>query len=62
MIDKGHIVGNHTVNHKSMPSLTNEQIKSEVMNLHTTIWDKFAYEMSSQKGQMLHLETSLMGT
>ena len=27
MIDEGHTVGNHTVNHKSMPTLTNEQIK-----------------------------------
>ena len=45
MIDNGHIIGNHTVNHKSMPSLNNEQIKEEVMNLHTTICNKFNYEM-----------------
>lgn len=45
MIDEGHIVGNHTVNHKSMPDLTDEQIKSEVMNLHTTIYEKYGYEM-----------------
>lgn len=45
MIDGGHIVGNHTVNHKSMPDLTDEQIKSEVMNLHTTIYEKYGYEM-----------------
>ena len=45
MIDDGHIIGNHTVNHKSMPTLTLEEIKKEVMNLHTTIYDKFGYEM-----------------
>lgn len=45
MIEEGHIIGNHTVNHKSMPSLTLEQIKSEVMNLHTAIYEKFGYEM-----------------
>ena len=28
-----------------MPSLTNEQIKDEVMNLHTAIFEKFGYEM-----------------
>lgn len=28
-----------------MPSLSLEQIKSEVMNLHTAIYDKFGYEM-----------------
>lgn len=45
MIDEGHIVGNHTVNHKSMPDLTDEQINSEVMKLHETIKEKFGYEM-----------------
>ena len=45
MIEEGHIVGNHTVNHKSMPSLTEEEMKSEVMDLHTAIYQKFGYEM-----------------
>lgn len=45
MIDEGHIIGNHTVNHKSMPSLNVEQIKKEVMDLHTSIYDRFGYEM-----------------
>ena len=45
MNDEGHIVGNHTVNHKSMPSLTETQIYSEVMDLHKSIFEKFQYEM-----------------
>lgn len=45
MIEEGHIVGNHTVNHKSMPSLTEGEIKKEVMDLHTAIYEKFGYEM-----------------
>ena len=45
MVDEGHIVGNHTVNHKSMPSLSDEQIKDEVMKLHQAIYSKFEYEM-----------------
>ena len=45
MIDEQHIIGNHTVNHKSMPSLDLETMKKEVMELHTTIYDKFGYEM-----------------
>lgn len=45
MINEGHIVGNHTVNHKSMPDLTEEQIKLEVMNLHNSIYEKYNYEM-----------------
>ena len=45
MIDDGHIVGNHTVNHKSMPEIDNEVIKKEVMDLHTSVYEKFGYEM-----------------
>lgn len=45
MIDEGHVVGNHTVNHKSMPSCSLETINKEVMNLHFAISEKFGYEM-----------------
>ena len=45
MIDEGHTVGNHTVNHKNMPGLDNETIKEEVMNLHKSVYEKFNYEM-----------------
>ena len=45
MIDEGHIVGNHTVNHKSMPDLTEEKIRMEVMELHQVMQQKFGYEM-----------------
>ena len=45
MIDEGHIVGNHTVNHKSMPDLSEEEIKKEVMDLHQVISEKYNYEM-----------------
>lgn len=45
MIDEGHIVGNHTVNHYSMPSLDDDKLKDEIMRLHTSVHDKFGYEM-----------------
>ncbi len=45
MIEDGHIVGNHTVNHKSMPELTEEKIRTEVMELHQVMQEKFNYEM-----------------
>ena len=38
-------LGNHTVNHKSMPDLEDEKVKSEMTELHTTIYEKFGYEM-----------------
>ena len=45
MINDGHIIGNHTVNHKSMPTLSQEELKKELMNLHTAIYEKFGFEM-----------------
>lgn len=45
MINDGHIVGNHTVNHKSMPSLSKQELENELMNLHTAVYEKFGYEM-----------------
>ena len=45
MINEGHIVGNHTVNHKSMPDLTDEELKKELMNLNQALYEKFGYEM-----------------
>ena len=45
MLEEGHIVGNHTVNHKSIPNLSEEEIRKEVMDLHTVIYEKFGYEM-----------------
>lgn len=47
MIDEGHIVGNHTVNHYSMPDVSSdEKVKQEIMGLHDYLKDNFNYEMS----------------
>ncbi len=45
MIDEGHIVGNHTVNHYSMPDLTSDNLKNEIVNLHQAMFEKLNYEM-----------------
>ena len=45
MIEEGHIIGNHTVNHKSMPEITDEEIEQEVMKLHQAVHEKYNYEM-----------------
>ena len=66
MIDEGHIVGNHTVNHPSMPDLDDEKLKEEITKLHTTVHEKFGYEMKylrPPKGEFsqrtLHITKSL---
>ncbi|MFT3951019.1 MAG: polysaccharide deacetylase family protein [Oscillospiraceae bacterium] len=45
MIAEGHIVGNHSVTHRSMPGLSVQNCISEVMNLHTYMLENFNYEM-----------------
>lgn len=46
MIEEGHIVGNHTVNHKDLVNLSDEEVKNEINNLSKSIYDKFNYEMT----------------
>ena len=45
MIDEGHIIGNHTVNHPSMPDIDDNKLKEEITKLHTAVYEKFGYEM-----------------
>jgi len=33
MVEEGHIVGNHTVNHSSLPTLSDEKVKEEITKL-----------------------------
>ena len=46
MIDEGHIVGNHSTNHPSMPSLSAEKQAKEIQTLHDKVKTEFGYEMS----------------
>lgn len=46
MIDEGHIIGNHSVSHRSMPTLSAEECRSEVMDMHKYIKDKFGADMT----------------
>ena len=45
IIQDGHIIGNHTVNHYSLPDLEADKIKTEIMDLHSAIYEKTGYEM-----------------
>lgn len=46
MIDEGHIVGNHSVNHPSFPEISFEECQQEIMELHDYVKENFGYEMS----------------
>lgn len=45
MIDEGHVIGNHSTNHPSMPDLNVEKAKNEIVELHDYVRDTFEYEM-----------------
>jgi peptidoglycan-N-acetylmuramic acid deacetylase len=45
MLDDGHIVGNHSCTHPSMPTLGIEGETEEIMTLHNLMLDTFGYEM-----------------
>jgi len=45
MIEEGHTVGNHTVNHPSLPGLSDEVIEEEVLGLDRAFSEKFGFNM-----------------
>ncbi len=45
MINEGHIVGNHTVNHPEMTTISIERMAKEIMDLHNYVLNTFGYEM-----------------
>ena len=46
MIDEGHVVGNHSTKHPSMPTCSIDRMVSEVMTLHNYMIEHFNYEMT----------------
>lgn len=46
MIAEGHVVGNHSMNHLSMPKLDYDQAKEEVLELERALYDSLEYKMS----------------
>ncbi|MCH5254276.1 MAG: polysaccharide deacetylase family protein, partial [Lachnospiraceae bacterium] len=41
----GHDLGNHSENHKNMSQLSNEEKRSELMDVHTKVQELTGYEM-----------------
>lgn len=46
MIDEGHIVGNHSDQHQSYPTLTLDEAQEDALRLHDYMKENFDYEMS----------------
>lgn len=45
MIEEGHYVGNHSMNHYSMPELSYEKCEAEILELDRLFFDKFGKHM-----------------
>jgi len=45
MVEEGHAVGNHTVRHLSLPTLTDEELEKEVADLDRLFYEKFKKHM-----------------
>ncbi len=45
MIEEGHTVGNHTVHHPSLPTLSNDKVEEEVLGLDRAFKEKFGRSM-----------------
>ncbi len=46
MIEEGHTVGSHSVNHYSMPELSVEEATAEIMGLHEYMLENFGIQMT----------------
>ena len=45
MVNDGHIVGNHTENHPSLPAKSAEEIEKEVSSLNKKFFEKYGFNM-----------------
>lgn len=45
MIDEGHIIGNHTINHPSLPELTSDKVEAEILGLDKMFYDHWGKNM-----------------
>ena len=46
MINEGHVLGNHSWSHPSVPTCTEDGAKNEIMRLHNYVLEKFNYKMT----------------
>lgn len=45
MIDEGHVIGNHGMKHESLPMLSPDEAREEIMTLHDYVKQEYGYEM-----------------
>jgi peptidoglycan-N-acetylmuramic acid deacetylase len=46
MVEEGHVVGNHTIHHPSLPEVSDERVEEEVLGLDRAFYEKFGEHMT----------------
>lgn len=46
MVEEGHVVGNHTIHHPSLPEISDERVEEEVLGLDRAFHEKFGKHMT----------------
>ncbi|MEF9987745.1 MAG: polysaccharide deacetylase family protein [Christensenella sp.] len=52
MIAEGHVIGNHSVTHRSMPELSLKEARNEIVKLHQYMRDTYGIEMTVFRAPM----------
>ena len=61
MIDEGHIVGNHSVHHYSMPTLGQAECESEIKDFHKYMEDNYMFDLSLDSvSEILHISPAYL--
>lgn len=45
MVEDGHVVGNHTIHHPSLPSVGDRELEEEILGLDRAFYEKFGTNM-----------------
>ncbi len=64
MIDEGHRIGNHSWSHYSMPEISVDEMKNEIMELHEYVLTNFGVQMTQfrpPKGEYSELSLAVTG-
>ncbi len=52
MVDEGHLIGNHTISHLSLPTLTSEKLEQDIIALDKIVYEKWKVNMKYMRPPM----------
>lgn len=61
MLDEGHIVGNHSVNHPSLPDMSDSEVEAELYGLDLMMFEKYGVSMKYLRPPRGEYSTRILG-